>query len=231
MDEKQVTLKKGETVVSEKTLTSILEQQAKVEKEMEDLKAKNAGLEEMFSKTQEAGQQGGEKLRERKNFEPSFRTVRIRKYPIAGDIENLGYVIGWTNRGAYQKVDRDGIAPTVVDYIDIIYLGREKSKDGKIQAESVKLLSLLNAEQVHCKVLDVKDYKGRSFTATYPKTGLAEEKVPTGEEISVTTWDPKHGLVESGEKIDGYVAFTNLSYVIQIPGVAEPVEIDAKFAN
>jgi hypothetical protein len=179
---------------------------------MSDMEAENAGVKEMLEK---GGAADDGALKKKKTFEPKFRTVRIRKYPIAGDFENLGYVIGWTNRGAYQEVDRSGTSPMMVDFIDIIFYGQDKTA-GKIKAEKVKLLSLLNSEQVHCKILETKK---------------VPREVPTGEEINVTVWDPQHGLTDTGDKVDGYVAYTDITYTIQIPGINNPVEIDGLFLN
>jgi hypothetical protein len=201
--------------VPSKMLTEIQEQMAAQDKKIADMEAKNAGLEELFQKG--ASTEGSEKLRQKKTFEPKFRTVRIRKFPIAGNEENLGYVVGWTNKGAYQEVDRSGISPQVVDYIDIIFHGQERTKEGKLKAEKVRLLDLFNkGVQVHCKILDVKK---------------EPRQVPTGQEINVTTWDPQHGLVDTGEKVDGWVGFTDMTYTIQIPGIPDPVVIDALFVN
>lgn len=233
--EKKV-LRDGEIAVSEKTLTTILENQAKMDKDMEDLRLKNQGLEDAISE-KGALTVGGEKLRERKNFDPAFRTVTMKKYPMKGDPENLGIVIGWSNRGAYQKVDKSGVSAQYVDYIDVFFLGHERDENEKLQAESVPLLSLMGAAEVTCKVLQVRDYEGNAYKIRY--SALAEEggerpgerKVRTGEEVKVTTWDPRHGLVETGETIDAWVAFTDLTFVIQIPGINEPVEVDAKFLN
>lgn len=214
---KVVEIKPGQVVVDEAQLTAILEKQSLMEKQLADEAAKREGLQELFESQAGPDTTGEKKLREKKNYEPAFRTVRIRKFPIAGDPENLGYVIGWSNRGAYQKVDRTGVAPVLVDYIDVMFLGHERNAEGKLQAESIPLLDLLNrGEQVHCKVLSV-DKNTR--------------KEPTGEEINVTTWDPQHGLVATGDVIDGYVAYTDMEYTIQIPGTAEPVKIDSKFIN
>lgn len=228
---KKVELKKGEIVVSQDMLTRVMEQAQKAEKAAADATAKAAGLEQLFSEKDSAPTTGEKKLRERKNFEPAFRTVTVKQFPVAGNVDDMGYVIGWDNRGAYQKVDRTGVAPVVIDYINIIFLGRERNKDGKLQAEAVPLLSLINAPEVNCKILDTKDYLGKPFRLSYPPTGLGEKKMPTGEEISVTVFDPKHGLMETGDTIDGWVGFTDLTYVIQIPGVAEPLEIDSKYVN
>lgn len=212
-----VELKEGEIVVSQKTLTEVLERVGTAEKLAADATAKAAGIEAILEAGKDAGTTGEGKLRERKNFEPAFRTVTLKKYPIAGNVEDKGYVIGWDNRGAYQQVDRSGVAPVVIDYINIFFFGKERNKEGKLTAEAVPLLSLLNAEEVTCKILEIK--KG------------PVDKRPTGEEINITVWDPKHGLVETGETIDGWVGFTPISYVIQIPGVAEPVEVDEKYLN
>lgn len=208
-------LKEGEVAVPQSVLVQIQEQLANQEKEIADGKAKMAGMQESI----EAGisVEDGAKLREKKNFEPTFRTVRIRKYPIAGDFENLGYIIGRTSRGAYQEVDRSGVSPQVVDYIEVVFLGEDKTKDGKIKAEKIKLLDYLNKGiQVHCKVL------GESKIS---------RKVPTGEEVDVSVYDPQHGLVSTGEQVDSYVTYSDTTLEIQIPGVDEPVKIDALYCN
>lgn len=229
-----VELKAGEIVVDQKTLATVLEKQAEMEKILAEKDSRMAGLEEMFAADRGPDTVGAEKgkLRERKDHEPQFRTVRLRKYPMAGDVTNQGWVIGWTDRGAYHKVDKSGVSAQLVDWIDIIFLDHEKGEDGKLVAESVPLLDLLNkGEQVHCRILDIKDYKGQSFKPSYPSTFQAEKKVGTGEEIRIKTFDQRHGLMESDETIDGYVGFTDLRYVVQIPGRAEPFEIDGKYVN
>lgn len=211
------TIKEDEKMVQvpEKTLIAMQEQMAELERKDAEKDAKMAGLEEMFAKG--ASTEGEPKLREKKSFEPKFRTVRIRKYPIAGDVNNLGYVVGWTSRGAYQEVDRSGVSPQVVDYIDILFLGQERSEKGKIRAEKVKLLDLFNhGIQVHCKIIDSK---------------VEPKKKPTGEEIDVSVFDPQHGLVATGDKIDGFVTYSDIVYTIQVPGQDKPVEIDATFVN
>lgn len=237
-----VELKPGQMVVDSKTLSNVLEKQAEMEKKFEDERAKNAGLAEMIASMKE---DGGGKLREKKSFAPAFRTVRMRKYKVGGDHNNEAVVIGWTKRGSYQIVDRSGVTPTTVDMIDVLFLGpdgkpmRSKDDPNKLYAESVPLLSVMNAPQIVCKILEVKDYEGKQYTFRYlplheDQAILArpgEEKVKTGEEIDVTMWDPQHGLVATGEKIDGWVAYTNLTFVIQIPGYPEPVEIDQQFVN
>lgn len=200
-----------------KLLTQMQEQMADLERKVADGEAKAAGFEELAAKVAEAQGEKKEGLRERKSFEPKFRTLRLRKYPIAGDPENLGYVVGWTNRGAYQVVDKTGVSPVIVDMIDIVFLGSEKTKEGKLKAEQVKLLDLMNKGIfVHCKILETK------------KESI---KTPTNEEIDITMFDPAHGLVTTGEKIDGYFAQDEIKYKIQIPGIAEPVWIDATYAN
>ncbi len=216
-EDKTVVLKEGEVVVDQKTLVAIQEQMAGMEKKLADEAAARAGLEEIVQAQAEADASGKPKIRERKNFEPQFRTVRIRKFPIAGDVTNLGYVVGWTSRGAYQEVDRTGVSPQVVDFLDVIFLNHERNGEGKLQAEKVKLLDFLNkSEPVHCKIV---------------KIDRRDEKVPTGEEIDVRTFDPAHGLVDTGEKIDGYVMVSEISYTVQIPGIAEPVVIDGRYLN
>lgn len=209
--------KKDEKVeVPLKLLEEMQKSMAELERKVAESDAKNAGLEEMFSKGAET--EGKDKgLREKKNFEPKFRTVRLRQYPIAGNVDDQGYIIGWTNRGAYQEVDRTGVSPQTVDFIDVVFLGHEKTKDGKIKAEKVKLLDIMNkGTQVHCKILEMK---------------RDEKKVATGEEINVSIFDPAHGLVETGDVIDGYVTFSDIQYKIQVPGVADPVWVDGKFVN
>lgn len=201
--------------VPEKVLIDIQERMAKQELDMEELKNKNAGLEELLAK---AGTEGEPKLRQKKSFEPKFRVVRLRKYPIAGNIEDQGVVVGWSNRGAYQEVDRSGIAPQIVDYIDLQFLGHEKNEEtGKLKFEKVKLLDFMNnGNQMHCKILDTKK---------------ENKDVPTGEEINVSVFDPQHGLVATGDIIDGYTSYSEIKYQVQIPGVAEPVWIDSLYCN
>lgn len=205
--------KENKVEVPEKVLIKIQETLAEQELKMAELENKNAGLEEMLAK---AGTVGEQKLREKKTFAPKFRTVRMRKYPIAGDIENMGFIVGWTNRGAYEEVDRSGVVPTIVNFIDVIFLGKEK-KDGKIQAEKIKLLDFLNkGVQVHCKIMETK---------------REEKSVPTGEEINVSVFDPQHGLISTGEIIDGYTSYSDIQYKIQIPGISAYVWVDALYAN
>lgn len=203
--------------VPQSVLTQMQEQMALLEKKDADREAQMAGFEAMIEAGKAAEGSDEPKLRKGKSFEPKFRTVRIRKFPIAGEYENQGYVVGWTSRGAYQEVDRSGVTPQVVDFIDVIFLGQEKTADGKIKAEKVRLLDLMNkGSQIHCKILD---------------TRKEVREVPTGEEIDVSTFDPQHGLIATGEKVDGYTAFTDIVHTIQIPGVEKPVEIDAMFCN
>lgn len=213
---KKVELKDGQVIVDEKTLTGVLEKLADMEKAVADADAKRAGLEAMFAEQQDTNTVGEKKLRERKTFEPAFRTVTLKKMPIAGNPEDTGYVIGWTSRGAYQKVNRDGVAPVVVDYVDVFFLGRERNKEGMLQAESIPLLTLLNAPEVTCKVLEIKK---------------VPRKEPTGEEIRVTEFDMNHGQQETGDIIDGWVAFTDITLVIQVPGQPDPIEVDEKYVN
>ena len=214
-DEKEV--KPGKKVeVDESFLIKLQEDMAELQGQVQDVQGKNEVLEGMMS---EAGKspEGEKGLRQRQTYEPKFRTVRIRKYPIAGDPENLGYVIGWTNRGAYNEVDRTGVSPQVVPMIDIIFLGREKNKEGKILAEKVPLHKLLSESvQVTARILDTK---------------FDKKFQPTGEEIDVTLWDPNHGLVSTGDKVDGFVTYSDIKYLIQIPAIEEPVWIDHAFCN
>lgn len=225
-------LKDGEIVVSAKTLETIQEQMATMATDLENEKLKRAGLEELFAA--ESGKTTEPGLREKKNMEPAFRTVSLRKYDPtnSGDPDKEDFIVAWTPRGAYRKAVDNGLGgKEFVEYLDVIFLNGEK-KDGKVQAVSVPALEVMNSgRRVMCRVLDIKDYKGQSFKPTYPQTHQAERKVATGEEIQITTWDPKHGLVTSGETIDGWVAFSDLTFVIQVPGHSEPLEIDQRFCN
>ena len=209
-------LKEEKTIkVSAKTILEMQEKMAEQDRKIADMEAKGAGIEEILAKSAEAGDTP--KLREKKSFEPKFRTVRLRKYPIAGDPENLGYIIGWTNRGAYQTVDRSGVSPQIVDMIDVVFLGQEKNAEGKIKAEAIRLLDLYNkGHQVHCKILETK---------------REEIKTPTGEEIDVTVFDPAHGLVATGDKIDGFIVNSEIKYKLKVPGVDDEVWIDSVFCN
>lgn len=196
-------------------LTKLQEDLAEMERQREEDRAKMTGLEEMFAKNAEAG--GEAKLREKKTFEPKFRTVRLRKYAVAGDITDQDIVVGWTNRGAYQEVDRSGVSPQIVDFIDVVFLRNQNPKDGKIKAEKIKLLDLMNnGSQVHCKII---------------KSERNDRKHETGEEIDITVFDPAHGLVSTGEKIDGYVTKSDIVLTVQVPGIETPVVIDAMYAN
>lgn len=199
-----------------KLLTELQEGLAKAEKAAADATARAAGVEDALATQAGAGTIGESKLREKKSFEPAFRTVRLRKYPIAGDLDDLGFIVGWTNRGAYQEVDKTGISPQVVDYIDVIFLNHEKNEKGAIKAEKIKLLDLLNkGEQVHCKIIETK---------------REDKPTPTGEEIDVTVFDPQHGLVSTGEKIDGYATFSSIQYKVSVPNIGE-VWVDATYCN
>ncbi len=206
---------KGIVEVPQDTLTKILEKQSEQERLLEESRAKTAGIEEMLAKG--AAPEGEPKLRKKNDFEPKFRTVRIRKYPMKGDIENLGYIVGWTSRGAYRKVDTSGLQKEWVDMLDVIFLGHERNAEGKLQAESIPLLDIMNnGVQVNCKIL---------------KVHREEKDKPTGEQIAVQTFDPKHGLVPTGEIIDGFTSYSEIKYEVQIPGIAEPVTIDSLYCN
>lgn len=197
-------------------LAQMQKQMAELERKDEERVAQMAGLESMIADGKSAEVSGDGKLREKKSYEPKFRTVRIRKFPIKGDVTNMGYVVGWTSRGAYQEVDRSGISPQVIDMIDVIFLGHERNEKGTLQAEKIKLLDLLNkGEQVYCKIVSVK---------------RDDKKVPTGEEIDVTMWDPQHGLVATGDKIDGFVGVSDFKYTIEVPGVGQ-AEVDGLYVN
>lgn len=203
------------TQVPTSLLEALQKQLSDLQIQVENGNAKTAGLEELLQN--KPSEEGGNKLREKKNFEPKFRTVRIRQYPIMGDHANLGYVIGWTNRGAYQEVDRTGVTPQYVDFIDVIFLGQERNEEGKLKAEKIKLIDLFTkGVQVACKIQKIERH---------------ENKIPTGEEIDVTVYDPLHGMMGTGEVIDGYVIHSDIVYTIEIPGRAESVEIDGTYVN
>ena len=204
--------------VPQSVLTKIQESISQLETDLETERSARAGLQEIIESGKGVEASGDTPLREKKSFEPKFRTVRLRKYPIANDHTNLGLVVGWSNRGAYQTVDRTGVSPQIVDMIDIIFYGRERdSKSGKLQAEAVRLLDLLNkGEPVICKVLDQK---------------IVPRKAPTGEEIDVSIFDPAHGLVATGDKVDGYVTFSDITYTLQVPDIKEPVVVDGTYVN
>jgi len=224
MADAEKVLKPGQVAVAEDTLKALLEKTSQMEIDREADRLKMAGLEEMFAS--ESSKKGEPGLREKTDHEPKFRTVRLRKYSVSGEPSEAEFVVGWTKRGAYRKAVDTGIGKEWVDYIDLIFLGKSD------KAVSVPLLEYLNrGEQIHCKVLDMKDYKGQSFKPTYPATGQGERKVATGEEVFVTVWDPKHGLVSTGEKIDSWVGFTDLVMTLQVPGHTDPVEISDMFVN
>lgn len=223
VEPKPVVLKPGEVIVSQDLLQKTLESVAELERQREEDKGRMAGIEALMAADGKDDSPTGEKgLRMRKNYEPAFRTVRIRQYPIAGDFENLGYVVGWSNRGAYSKVVDTGVQKEKVDYIDIMFLDPEtgearRSAEGVLQAEAVPLLSFLNdGVQKHCKIVSVD------------KNDRLE---PTGEEIKVVEFDPAHGMMETGETIDGYVGFTDRTFTIQIAGIAKNVVVDEKYCN
>lgn len=200
--------------VPQSDLTKIMESIAESDRKVAELEAQLEGVKQ---NSKAASTTDEPMLREKKNFEPKFRTVRIRKYPMNGQFDDLGYITGWSNRGAYQVVDRSGIAPQIIDMLDVQFLGHEKTPDGKLKFEAIPLLSMYNkGVQVHCKILEKK---------TEPR------KEPTGEEIDITVFDPKHGMMATGDKIDGYVAYSDVTYTIQIPGVEGATTIDGTFVN
>lgn len=212
-DEEKKILKDDEVAVPQATLTEIMTRLSETERLLEETRANQAGREELGSDAAA----GEKKLREKQNFEPKFRTVRLRKYPMHGKHEDMGYVVGWTSRGAFQTVDRTGTSPVIVDMIEVIYLDHERNPKGVLQAEAIPLLKLMNEGiAVHCKVIE---------------RTVKKDKKPTGEEINVSVFDEKHGLVRTGDVVDGYVEFTDIQLKIQIPGRVEPVEIDSKFVN
>lgn len=188
-------------------IESIQKQMLELEKKTVEQDGIIAGLKEMNDNKGD----GEVKLREKKSYEPKFRTARLRKYPVAGNFDDQDYIVGWSNRGAYQIVDRTGVSPMNVDVMDVIFL-----RDPK-KAEQVKLLDILNkGTQEHVKIIEIK------------KRNVV---VQTGEEIDVTNWDPAHGLTTTGEKIDGMTTFDDTDYVLQIPGHKDLVTINQKFLN
>lgn len=204
-------VKKNEDTISvpASLLKEIQDKMAAQDVAIENLKNKNESLEDLFSKNDVV--EGKPKIRESRKFEPTFRTVRIRRYPV-GTTDKEGYVIGWSKKGAYQMVDRSGVTPQTVDYLDIIFLGLENEKP-----QPVKLLDLFNrGVQVYCKILETKKYA---------------DNIGTGEEIHITSFDPKHGTVDTGEVIDGFYTDMKIEYLIQIPGIDKPLLIDAKYCN
>lgn len=197
-------------------LAEMQEQMSRMEKDAAERDAKIAGLEEMQSAIANPEAIGAKPLREKKTFEPKFRMLRLRKYPIAGKLDDMGIVIGWTSRGAYREIDVNGLTREWVDFIDVIFLGHEKNEKGQIKAEKVKLLDLVNnGVQEWYKILETK---------------VEQRPEPTNEEIDVTIFDPAHGLVSTGDKVDGYTMFTDRTYKVLIPGVGE-VWVDSEFAN
>lgn len=206
-------LKEGEVAVPKNLLQQMQEDMANMQIKQAEAEAKIAGLKAVDDSEEK---DGTPKLRERRTFEPAFRTVRLRKFPIAGDHENMGIVVGFTNRGAYQTVDRTGVSPQVVDKIDVVFLDHEKNSEGKLIAESIPLNALINSPELRCKIV---------------KINREEKKVGTGEEINVSVFDPQHGLVSTGEIIDGFTTHSEITYTIAIPGRAETYEIDQQYVN
>lgn len=193
--------------VSSSVLETMQKQMLDMEIKMESQRGEIEGL-KVIREREEDGD--ARKLRTKRNFEPKFRTARLRKYPFAGNYDDQRYVVGWTARGAYQEVDRTGISPTIVDYIDIMFLGEEKP-------QKVRLLDLLNdGIQEHCKIVNVEK---------------KVEEVGTGEEIGVTEFDSQHGTVLTGDKVDGMTVFQKFVYEVQIPGHDGTVMIEEKFIN
>lgn len=188
-------------------LTEIMSRLSTLEIENANKDAKIAGLQ---AATAAAAPVGETPLRQKQTFEPAFRTVRLKKMPYKGNVEDKRIVIGWTNRGSYQKVNRDGVAPEIVDYMQLIFLGDEKN------AYETRTLDFYNAETVVCKV-------EKESKKTYKK--------PTGEVIPVVVYDPKHGSVMTGETVDGFIEYTDVELVLSVPGEKEPLTIDAKFVN
>ncbi len=186
--------------------TKMQEQMSELERKVAEGEAKQAGLEEMVADSAKTN----DKLKEKKSFEPKFRTVRLRKYPIAGDDSKMGYVVGWTKKGAYQEYVATPTGNVLVDFIEVIFYGQEN------KAEKIKLLDFLNkGEQVHCKIIETK------------KEDIKHE---TGEEIDISVFDPAHGLVSTGEKIDGYYTMSEINYKLNVPGLGE-IWVNGAYTN
>ena len=210
---------KEEKEVSIKVPASLLQEMqaqiAALEIKANESAARADGLEKIISEGDKAT--GGDTLKMKKDFEPKFNTVRLRKYPIAGDVTNLGIVSGWSNRGAYEEVDRNGVSPVIVNFLDICFLDHEKNAKGVLQFEKVKLTDLFNkGVQETYKVLDRK---------------VTPNIVPTGEEINVTIFDPAHGMISTGDKVDGYTAYSDTKIKVAIPGKPDGIWFGAEFLN
>jgi hypothetical protein len=198
--------------VPQAQLTEILTKLNSLEIANADKDAKIAG----FMAMQDAPAVGDTPLRQKKTFEPAFRVARLKKLPFNGDPEDKRIVIGWTNRGSYQKVSREGVAPELIDYMQIIFLGHEKNAEGKPQAFEVRTLDLYNAESITCRI---------------EKQEVHKHVEPTGEIIPVVTYDPKHGNVLTGETVDGWVETPEVTLTLIVPGIKDPVTVDARFVN
>lgn len=209
---------KEETIqVPKKLLEDLQFEIAENKRQRLESDAKMAGMTELLEKDQTPGTRTEGGLRKKTNFEPSYRTVRLRQYPKAGDFDNLGWVIGWSHRGAYRDSDLSGIPGQQTDWIDIMFLDDEKTKEGLPKFEKVRLLDLLNKSvQKHFEIIE-------------KKTKIRE--VPTNEKINVVMFDPQHGLIGTGEIVDGYVSYSEDTYVLKFPGREKPLSIDGIFVN
>lgn len=205
------------TTVPASLLIEMQKQMAKNEQDNADLKAKLAGIEVLMEEDKDTVSEPA--LRKKKSFEPAFRTVKLRKYPMMKDHNNQGYVVGWTDRGAYEEVTVTPMGPQKILYIDLIFAGHEKNEEGKTQAEKVNYIDFLNNSTVErFKIIESK---------------REPNEVATGEDIDIVVFDPQHGLVSTGEKIDGYTVFTNVQHQVSIPEVnnGAPMWIDATYCN
>src|SRR3978361_434952 len=99
--------------VPQEQLTQIMEKISALEIANADKDAKIAGLPALQRAPPAVGETP---LRQKKTFEPAFRVARLKKLPFNGDPEDMRIVIGWTNRGSYQNVERHGTDPHVLDY-------------------------------------------------------------------------------------------------------------------
>lgn len=205
------------STVPTKMLVEMQKQMAQNEKDNAELKAKLAGIEVLMEEDKETVSEPA--LKKKKSFEPAFRTAKLRKFPIKGDFENQGYVIGWTDRGAYEEVAMTAMGPAKTLFIDLVFAGLEKNAEGKAQAEKVNYLKFLNDSTIErFKIIETK---------------REDNEVATGEEIDITVFDPQHGLMSTGEKIDGYTVFTNVKHKISVPEVnnGEAFWIDAIYCS
>ena len=158
-------------------------------------------------------QAGKKDIRELESLEERFKTKKyyLRKIKIVDDKgeDHGGIVVGWTDRGAYEVVDKSGVSAIMVNYMDVFLL-RKKTP------VTVKAMTVKDGERIECTEVsrDIKIHKHK-----------------TGEEIEVMEWDEKHGHLSTGTMIDGYYATPEGTITVSIPGIAEPYTINQKYLN